>query len=213
MSELVNIQGQRFGMLTVKGDSGQRQCGSVMWLCVCDCGNEVLVNSYNLRKGRKKSCGCYRGTGNLKHGMSKTRLYRIWESMITRCTNKANVSYKLYGAKGVTICDEWRKFQPFAEWSLSHGYDDTLTIDRIDNSKGYEPSNCRWVDLSDQANNRSCTLYFEKDGQRKPLAKWCKELGVDYRLVYNRVHKMGWSFERAISEPVHKEHRTKQGSR
>lgn len=209
MPNFVDITGKKFGRLTVIEDSGQRKYGSVIWVCSCDCGKTVFVDGYSLRTGRKKSCGCYKGTGNLKHGMSKTRLYRIWESMLTRCENKANVSYRLYGAKGVTVCDEWHKFQPFAEWALSNGYEDSLSIDRIDNSKGYSPDNCRWANLSEQANNRSCTIIIEKDGESKPLATWCKELGLSYALVYNRIHKMGWSFDRAISEPVHTQYRNK----
>lgn len=90
---------------------------------------------------------------NYKHGMSGTRLHRIWTEMKTRCLNQNDCHYKWYGARGISVCDEWLDFVPFSEWALSNGYKDDLTIDRIDNDGNYEPSNCRWITQSEQCKN------------------------------------------------------------
>lgn len=154
MPKLIDITGQRFGRLIVIERYDKNR-----WKCQCDCGNTTYSNSYQLRKGIAKSCGCYQKEtcGNLhrKHGLTKTRLYRIYYKMKERCYRPQNDNYKYYGGLGVTICDEWlNDFQKFAEWALSHGYSDTLTIDRINPDGNYEPANCRWVTMKEQNNNR-----------------------------------------------------------
>lgn len=205
MPSLIDLTGKRFGRLVVIRDSGVRKSGSVYWECQCDCGNVTIVNSRSLRKNGQQSCGCYRGAGNTKHGMAGTRLYRIWSSMRTRCENKSSNGYDIYGGAGIKVCEQWKEFSSFSEWALSNGYAEDLTIDRIDCKKGYSPDNCRWVDRYEQANNRRNCLVFEKDGKKQTLAQWCAELELDYRLVINRIQRLGWPFERAISEPLHEE--------
>lgn len=145
-----------------------------------------------------KSGGSFKPT----HGMSKTRLYREWAGIIYRCTNPKCSSYDRYGAKGVTFCEEWRKFEPFMEWALANGYADDLTIDRIDMSKGYEPSNCRWVSVREQNNNQAKTIWLTHDGKTMQLSYWADEIGMNKHTLYDRIFRHGWSVEKALTTPV-----------
>lgn len=127
--------------------------------CLCDCGNETIVHKSNLISGHIKSCGCDRQKNArrlfTRHGLSGTRIYRIWVEMNHRCYLASDTSYQKYGAKGITVCDEWKNdFQTFYDWAIANGYSDELTIDQIDNDLGYSPNNCRWATYSQQNKNR-----------------------------------------------------------
>lgn len=161
MHNLIDISGQRFGRLVAVSQNGRDQHGQVVWLCRCDCGAIVSCLSANLRYGRTLSCGCLRRDNGVlhaisltKHGQHDTRLYRIWNTMKNRCQNKNTKNYFRYGGRGIVVCEEWQQFIPFYEWAISHGYDEHLTLDRIDNYLGYSPENCRWVTMKEQQNNK-----------------------------------------------------------
>lgn len=153
-----DLTNQKFGRLTVISKAPSMNARS-RWICRCECGNTKEVLGQNLRNGHVKSCGCLKSeihaTKEYKHGFHGTRLYRIYIGMIGRCHNPSVKAFKNYGAKGITVCEEWFKNpKGFCEWSLANGYNDSLTIDRIDPKKGYSPENCRWVNYSVQNYNK-----------------------------------------------------------
>lgn len=161
MALKIDLTGKKYGKLTVISQQGTDKNGQTLWLCLCECGKETVVLSSNLRRGKTKSCGCWRRENGIEHAISmtqhgqhNTRLYRIWNTMKNRCQNPNTHNYFRYGGRGITVCDEWQDFIPFYEWSMMNGYTETLTIDRIDNFKGYSPDNCRWVTMKEQHQNR-----------------------------------------------------------
>lgn len=212
MSELHDLTGQKFEHLTViKRAQENTKHGRAQWICKCDCGKEIVTSGNCLLRGHTKSCGCTRkyNTNLYKHGLSKTRLHRIWRAMKDRCYNSENSHYYLYGGCGITICDEWlNDFVSFYNWSINNGYSENLSIDRIDSDKNYCPENCRWTTDIVQANNKRTNKLFTLNGKTQSLADWCRETGVKYGDAQNRLN-YGYSFEEAISPKFHYEGRFK----
>ncbi|RKV79678.1 MAG: hypothetical protein D8H99_49175 [Streptococcus sp.] len=159
MGKIIDLANTKFGRLLAL-NTFERRKRYIYWLCKCDCGNEKYIRSDHLRYGKITSCGCFekeaRKEGNhTTHGLSKTRIFKIFQGMKKRCYNPECVAYSNYGGRGIKICDEWlNNYTSFHDWALSNGYADNLSIDRIDVNGNYEPSNCRWVDAKTQANNR-----------------------------------------------------------
>jgi len=183
----IDITGQRFGSLVAIEPTEMRSSqGGVMWRCICDCGNTHYASTHMLTSGNTKSCGCSfkKPRPHRRKPYRGTRLYRIWTNMKTRCLNP-NIGYKYsrYGGRGVTICDEWLDFDSFCSWALSSGYSNELTLDRIDNEKGYSTDNCRWVTMAEQNRNRSSAHMVTINGVTKCVEDWKKELKVDYYKV------------------------------
>lgn len=163
-STFVDRTNQRYGRLVAIRRVGTKH-HEAAWLCRCDCGNEVVVVGGNLAAGITKSCGCLHRDNGVKvgrmtiHGGSNTRLHGVWSGMMGRCYVSTSGSYKHYGARGITVCDEWHDFGVFREWAISTGYDQNAprgkcTLDRIDNDGNYCPENCRWVDMKVQRHNQ-----------------------------------------------------------
>ena len=157
MGKLIDLTGQRFGRLVVLERAGSDNNKNALWRCRCDCGNATITSGKRLRRRETQSCGCLHQEtfSNKKHGGKHSRLYSIWLDMKKRCYNMEHISYKNYGGRGICICNEWlHDFAAFRDWAMSHGYRDDLSIDRIDNDKGYSPDNCRWATAKEQNNNK-----------------------------------------------------------
>lgn len=191
MPKLINLIGIKFGRLTPIERINNNKRGT-FWLCKCDCGNQVIVESGDLKKkyGGTKSCGCYRKERNRTHGKSDTRLYRIWRGIKERCLNKNCDRYKDYGERNITICKEWKdNFENFYNWSINNGYKENLTIDRINNDDGYNPKNCRWITKFEQNQNRKHHIYIEYNGSKYNLAQYSRIVNLPYMKLYNEYYK------------------------
>lgn len=137
------------------------------------------------------------------------RLWNIWNGIKKRCLFETEPRYAQYGARGITICDEWKEsFDNFADWAYANGYDDTLTIERIDVNGNYCPENCKWITRKEQAFNKQDTIWVDYQGKRIQLRKLCEEKGLRYDAIHNRIMKMGWNVEKAIDTPLY----TNEGS-
>lgn len=209
MGKIKDLTGKKFGMLKVISRAGVKYNRRVIWLCKCDCGNEVEVGSELLIGGKTKSCGCIRGNGQHKrgkdfkghrHGMSYTPIHDVWLHMRQRCYNPRDSFYADYGGRGITVCEKWETFEGFYE-DMGPLYQDGLTIDRIDVNGNYCKDNCRWVDSITQANNKRNNRIETIGGVTDTLTNLCRLYGISERAVRTRL-KIGWSIEKALKTPI-----------
>ena len=206
-----DIKGCKFGKLQVLGKSQYKtKFGHPLWECKCDCGNHTLVLATKLINGHTKSCGCLKKERaselNLKHNMRHNSIYNTWTNMKSRCTNPNNNSYKYYGGRGITICEEWMDASEFIKWAIESGYEDGLTIDRIDVNGNYEPSNCRWVTMCEQMNNMNSNRFLTYNGETKTVTEWSRIVGINQFTLFKRLD-LGWSIEKALTTSVQKHKR------
>lgn len=188
MPKLIDLRGKRFGRLTVLNDKYIRKNNATYWKCQCDCGNQKLISSGNLMQGKTKSCGCLQ---HKDYEVDK-RLVTIFKGMRQRCYYPKHKGYKRYGGRGIKICDEWLNDRTkFYRWSLENGYRNDLTIDRIDNNGNYEPTNCRWVSIKEQENNRTNNHKITINGQMRTIAQWAEMYGITHQGFYDRCKRKG----------------------
>lgn len=207
MGKRIDLTGQRFGRLVVEGFAYTNKHRRSMWVCKCDCGQEKIVDIQHLKNGLTKSCGCLKvdrcKERDFTHGYTGTRLYNIWCGMIDRTERSNNHAYKNYGGRGISICEEWRNsFEAFYQWAIRHGYQDGLSIDRIDVNGNYCPENCRWATAKTQANNMRRNAKFEYKGQTLTLQQWAERFHINKATLWNRLNVLGWSVEEALETPV-----------
>jgi hypothetical protein len=204
----INV-GDKFGKLTVlrkileKSPQSSRNTYHKLYQCVCDCCNSVIVPHKMLSSGHKRSCGCLRAEiernksiiYNIKH---KELLY-VWKTMKQRCLCKTNKDYRLYGGRGITVCNEWlNDFYSFNDWAEKNGYKKGLMLDRINNDGNYEPSNCRWATPTEQANNKRTNKWITINNETKTLKQWCDKLNLSYSTTNSRLQR-GWSVDEAFN--------------
>jgi hypothetical protein len=195
--------GNKYGRLTVI-EEAEKRGKQAWWRCKCECGNETEVCGAKLRNGHTRSCGCLQKDVAAErlttHGMSNSATRNSWRGMMERCTNSNNIGYENYGARGITVCERWHKFENFLEDMGRRP--DGLTLERIDNSKGYSPDNCRWATRKEQNNNRRDNRILTYNGISLTIPQWAEKLGVSKSALYNRVYSLGWSIERTLTTPV-----------
>ena len=167
--EKYDLTGQKINMLFVLKRIGSNKHQQSLYKCVCDCGSVKTISASDLKSGRVISCGCHAKSfldelheNNKIHGLSGSRIYNVWNSMIQRCYNPKTKAYKHYGGRGITVCEEWHDAEKFSKWAYENGYDENArqwdcTIDRIDVNGNYCPENCRWVDMKTQNQNKRNT--------------------------------------------------------
>jgi len=199
-----NLKDSKFGRLLVMEYQGKGK-----WYCKCDCGGNTVVNSGDLKLNRVTSCGCFKSEymieKNTTHGLRKSRLYRIYNDMKSRCYNTNVESYESYGNRGILICNEWLNsdngFITFYNWANENGYSDKLSIDRIDVNDNYESNNCRWTTMKVQGNNKRSNKIIIINDETRTLSEWCDFYKINYKTVQDRL-KRNWGIIDALTKPV-----------
>jgi hypothetical protein len=213
---LKDLSGQKFGRLTVIERHGTSS-NPVMWKCECDCGTEKPVAYKHLKYGGTISCGCYRDEYNKRprsHGQSckagnhRTKTYTTWEGIKQRCHNPNYHQYANYGGRGIKVCERWRNsFEAFFEdmGEKPKG----LTLERIDNDKGYSKENCRWATSKEQARNRRDNRFITYNGETKIMTDWARQYGLSRGVLWHRLYNMKWDLKDALERPAMKKPRRK----
>ena len=195
MRPIKDITNKRFGrLIAIEYDYVSKK-----WICDCDCGSRTKVSLTHLQDGHVKSCGCLHravskslGKNNIKHGDVGTKLYNHWRGMKSRCYYNKNKDFANYGGRGIVVCDEWKNdYLTFKNWSLTNGYQDGLTLDRINVNGNYEPSNCRWIDNISQQNNKRNNRVIKYKNNNYTISELSRVLGINYSTLWKTINKKG----------------------
>jgi hypothetical protein len=190
--------GKRFGRWLILSYECKAKNRDRRWLCRCDCGTEAVRFESTLKYGTSRSCGCLKDEVAYIDGRSQCREGKVWRHMLERCCDPTDKRYARYGGRGIKICDRWRKsFLAFYEDMGSRP--PGMTLDRIDNDGDYEPGNCRWATLTEQARNRRTNHLVEYQGQTKTIAEWAEIYNIKASIIYDRIGR-GWAFEAAVTK-------------
>ncbi|MGL5717266.1 MAG: hypothetical protein ACRCX2_29915 [Paraclostridium sp.] len=199
MKDLTNMRFGRWIVIRFHERIGK----NYYWWCKCDCGKEKRLNVSTVKNNPNASCGCYNREVITKHNLNGNKIYHVFNSMKSRCYSINNKSYHRYGGRGVTICNEWlNDVTKFVKWSYDNGYNQGLSIDRIDVNGNYEPSNCRWTDKSTQSRNKTTNTLIEYNGETKTICDWADELGILRPTLCYRIYNSKWSIEKAFTTPI-----------
>jgi hypothetical protein len=203
-TKIVRVEiGAVFGYLTVLADAPRVNFKRQL-LCRCRCGSEKAVDQWHLRKGHVVSCGrCHRADHPIgfRHGLTRTKVHRAWAAMRSRCYNRRQKGWRLYGGRGITVCQRWNSFEAFLA-DMGTPPAGPYSIDRINNAKGYSPENCRWATPSQQNNNTRLTRYLTFRGQRRCLTEWSRLTGLTPMAIRLRIDRRGWTIRKALTTPL-----------
>ena len=193
MPKAINLIGNQYGRLVVISRLPMYKHKLTYYFCICNCGKNTIVAGGSLKYNKTKSCGCYAidkaKKRNTTHGLSHTKIHRVWEGMKQRCYYSKSKSYKNYGGRGIFICDEWlNDFELFYKWCVENNYNEGLHIDRIDNDKGYMPSNCRFVKPTQNNTNKRNTIYVEFKGEKVTLLSLSEKYNINYDTLWHRIN-------------------------
>lgn len=216
MGKCVSLIGKKFNRLTVVKRVIKNNDKHIYYLCKCDCGGEKIVRQDHLSRNNIVSCGCYNreqssirckylGKQNVKHNLSHSRLYRIYAQIKTRCYNAKSPNFKYYGARGIKVCNEWlgeNGFLNFYNWATNNGYDENLSIDRINVDRNYEPSNCKWSDNVEQANNKRNNHYVFYKGNKVTISQLSRMIKINRDVLYDRINNLQWCLNKAVNTPI-----------
>lgn len=193
----IDETGNKYGLLTVEKCDGRTKSGDSMWLCRCECGNPTTVARGDLRKeyGGTKSCGCAKKTAGGGHD---TPEYVSWKEMKRRCYNRQYRDYHLYGGRGITVCERWKKSFPNFLKDMGLKPFSSATVDRIDNDGSYEPGNCRWATALEQSHNSRKARMITHNGITDSIRGWARRLKVDHSTIRYRLDK-GWPLDEVMS--------------
>lgn len=199
-----NLVGMVFGRWTVLCQSKNRSYnGNVKWMCRCQCGTEKEVAGDFLKRHRSTSCGCYQREQmrwNNLHGVSHTPEHIAWMSMLYRCENPNDASYKHYGGRGISVCDEWHDIKNFiADMGCKPP---GTSLDRIDVNSNYNKHNCRWATSKEQQNNKRNTIFLTLNGASKTISEWSEITGICRSTIDGRLRR-GWSHVDILNTPIH----------
>ena len=212
MGKFIDLTGQMYGRLRVIRLSFARAAdGRLLWTCECVCGNLCDVRSGGLRSGNTLSCGCWNteafATRITLHGKANTGAHRSWGKMMQRCGNPNDTHYANYGGRGITVCDRWLKFENF--YADMGDRPVGMSIDRIDNNKGYSPENCRWATKSEQQNNTRNNRLITYNNETLNVSQWSVRMGWDASVLRTRLRR-SWTIEEALTTPVGQRRTSKQ---
>lgn len=196
-----------FGTLTIVAFAGKTKDKRKAVLALCVCGNFVFSSLKSIKSGNTTSCGCSRDTHlknlavtNKKHGMSHSRTYCSWHAMLYRVRTESSKDYPNYGGRGIGICDSWLNFENF--FADMGERPEGCTLDRIDNTKGYNPENCKWSTNKEQSNNRRSSKLIEYEGKTKTLSEWAELLNIKISTLSKRLKLYGWSVDKAFTTGI-----------
>lgn len=195
--------GEKFGRLTAVADVGGDKHQSRLWKFLCECGAEVIAIASEVRRGKKRSCGCLMREARYTHKKCGTNNYLRWKRLVQKCTNPRHPDYRNYGGRGIMVCKRWKRFENFLA-DMGEPPNGAYSINRINNNGPYSPKNCHWATPAEQMRNTRRNRFVTYKGKRQCAKAWAVELGISTSTLSNRVNTLGWTFKEAFETPIRK---------